>query len=259
MSVEQCRGDNAEGIGVLAVHDDRHIFGVNGHNYSHLVKILDGAGPSLHSTFARSDDLYYQWAGFDPRSAEYLQHIALALACQELRELVRVTDRPQVQLMISDPFWLAAAAGESTLLMELKADPNDAADAWVLRSLHGLMDLPAYRATALGRAAAKYVHDRLMQLPVAQTLDFMWYQALASVSALRTFRASGAPSLGVMQFQPGAVCTIACILGWTFIRSTLLRKCRGASTSMARAVVPTASSLMAPRSVGSYAAGFTRR
>ena len=27
-----------------------------------------------------------------------------------------------------------------------------------------------------------------MQLPVAQTLDFMWYQALASVSALRTFR-----------------------------------------------------------------------
>ena len=90
--------------------------------------------------------------------------------------------------MISDASWLAAAAGESTLLMELKADPNDAADAWVSRSLHGLMDLPAYRATALGRAAAKYVHDRLMQLPVAQTLDFMWYQALASVSALRTFR-----------------------------------------------------------------------
>ena len=55
-------------------------------------------------------------------------------------------------------------------------------------SLHGLMDLPAYRATALGRAAAKYVHDRLMQLRVAQALDFMWYQALASVSALRTFR-----------------------------------------------------------------------
>ena len=46
----------------------------------------------------------------------------------------------------------------------------------------------SYRATALGRAAAKYVHDRLMQLPVAQALDFMWYQALASVSALRTFR-----------------------------------------------------------------------
>ena len=176
---------NAEGIGVLAVHDDRRIFGVNGHNYSHLVKILDGAGPSLHSAFARSNDLYYQWAGFDPRSAEYLQHIALALACQEPRELVRVTDRPQIPRMISDASWLAAAAGESTLLMELKADPNDA-DAWVLRSLHGLMDLPAYRATALGRAAAKYVHDRLM--PVAQTLDFMWYQALASVSALRTFR-----------------------------------------------------------------------
>ena len=59
---------NAEGIGVLAVHDDRRIFGVNGHNYSHLVKILDGAGPSLHSAFAKSDDLYYQWAGFDPRT-----------------------------------------------------------------------------------------------------------------------------------------------------------------------------------------------
>ena len=73
----QCR----EGIGVLAVHDDRRIFGVSGHNYSHLVKILDGAGPSLHSAFARSDDLYHQWAGFDPRSAEFLQHIALALAC----------------------------------------------------------------------------------------------------------------------------------------------------------------------------------
>ena len=43
--------------------------------------------------------------------------------------------------------------------MELKADPNDAADAWVSRSLHGLMDLPAYRATALGRAAAKYVRS----------------------------------------------------------------------------------------------------
>ena len=40
--------------------------------------------------------------------------------------------------------------------MELKADPNDAADAWVSRSLHDLMDLLAYRA----RAAAKYVHDR---------------------------------------------------------------------------------------------------
>ena len=51
---------------------------------------------------------------------------------------------------------------------------NDAADAWVSRSL--------------GRAAAKYVHDQLTQLPVAQALDFMWYQALASVSALRTFR-----------------------------------------------------------------------
>ena len=58
----------------------------------HLVKILDGAGPSLHSAFARSDDLYYQWAGFDPRSAEYLQHIALALACQEPQELVSLTD-----------------------------------------------------------------------------------------------------------------------------------------------------------------------
>ena len=82
---------NAEGIGVLAVHDDRRIFGVNGHNYSHLVKILDGAGPSLHSAFARSDDLYYQWAGFDPRSAEYLQHIALALACQEPWETTNST------------------------------------------------------------------------------------------------------------------------------------------------------------------------
>ena len=30
--------------------------------------------------------------------------------------------------------------------------------------------------------------NMLMQLPVAQTLDFLWYQALASVSALRTFR-----------------------------------------------------------------------
>ena len=50
------------------------------------------------------------------------------------------------------------------------------------------MGVALYRATALGRAAAKYVHDRLMQLPVAQALDFMWYQALASVSALRTFR-----------------------------------------------------------------------
>ena len=102
---------NAEGIGVLAVHDDRRIFGVNGHNYSHLVKILDGAGPSLHSAFARSDDLYYQWA----RSAEYLQHIALALACQEPQELVRVTDRPQIPRMISDAAWLAAAAHGSSI------------------------------------------------------------------------------------------------------------------------------------------------
>ena len=38
---------HAKGIGVLAVHDDRRIFGVNGHNYSHLVKILDGAGPAF--------------------------------------------------------------------------------------------------------------------------------------------------------------------------------------------------------------------
>ena len=129
---------NAEGIGVLAVHDDRRIFGVNGHNYSHLVKILDGAGPSLHSAFARSDDLYYQWAGFDPRSAENLQHIALALACQEPRELVRVTDRPQIPRMISDASWLAAAAGERLGTRRTHG----------CRSLHGLMDLPAYRATA---------------------------------------------------------------------------------------------------------------
>ena len=120
---------NAEGIGVLAVYDDRRIFGVNGHNYSHLVKILDGAGPSLHSAFAKSDDFYYQCAGFDPRSADYLQHIALALACQEPQELVRVTDRPRIPCMISEAAWLVGAAGECSLLMELKADPNDAADA----------------------------------------------------------------------------------------------------------------------------------
>ena len=106
--------------GVRAALNARRIFGVNGHNYSHLVKILDGAGPSLHSAFAKSDDLYYQWAGFDPRSADYLQHIALALACQEPQELVRVTDRPQIPRMISEAAWLAGAA-----LMELKADPAD--------------------------------------------------------------------------------------------------------------------------------------
>ena len=39
--------------------------------------------------------------------------------------------------------------------------------------------------TALGRAASGYVQARLVQLPVAQTLDFLWFQALASVSALR--------------------------------------------------------------------------
>ena len=154
--------------------------------------------------------------------------------------------------MISEAAWLAGAAGECSLLMELKADPNDAADAWVSRSLHGLMDLPAYRATALGRAAAKYVHDRLMHCQWPKRLILCGKQALASVSALRTFRdprPSGAPSLGVMQSQPGAACTIACILGWIFIRSTLPRNCRGASTSTAMATVPTASSLMAPRSL----------
>ena len=48
--------------------------------------------------------------------------------------------------MISDAAWLAAAAGESTLAQGRPA--------WVSRSLHGLMDLPAYRATALGRAGS---------------------------------------------------------------------------------------------------------
>ena len=67
----------------------------------------------------------------------------------------------------------------------MKADPNDAADAFVQRSLRGLMDIRAFKATALGRAASGYA--RLVQLPVAQTLDFLWFQALASVSALRNF------------------------------------------------------------------------
>ena len=116
--------------------------------------------------------------------------------------------------MIPEAAWLAGAAGECSLLMELKADPNDAADAWVSRSLHGLMDLPAYRATALGRAAAKYVHDRLIR--------------------------------DEMQSQPGAACIIACILGWIFIRSTLPRNCRGASTY---GHGNRTSSLMAPRSL----------
>ena len=34
----------------------------------------------------------------------------------------------------------------------------------------------SYKATAIGRAASKYVQDRLAQLPVAQTLDFLWFQ-----------------------------------------------------------------------------------
>ena len=97
--------------------------------------------------------------------------------------------------VLSFPGWgttvCDVATLEHTISFGNKGMPP-AVDAWVSRSLHGLMDLPAYRATALGRAAAKYVHDRLMQLPVAQALDFMWYQALASVSALRTFRGPAA-------------------------------------------------------------------
>ena len=61
----------------------------------------------------------------------------------------------------------------------MKADPNDAADAFVQRSLRGLMDIRAFKATALGRAASEYVQARLVQLPVAQTLDFLWFQAPA--------------------------------------------------------------------------------
>ena len=47
------------------------------------------------------------------------------------------------------------------------------------------MDIRAFKATALGRAASGYVQQRLAQLPVVQALDFLWFQALASVSALR--------------------------------------------------------------------------
>ena len=111
--------------------------------------------------------------------------MALALACQDPTELMRVTAVEHIPRMIAEAAWLVESAGDSALLLEMKADPNDSAEAFVHRSLRGLMDLRAYKATAIGRAASKYVQDRLVQLPVAQTLDFLWFQALASVSALR--------------------------------------------------------------------------
>ena len=88
--------------------------------------------------------------------------------------------------MIAEAAWLVESAGDSALLLEMKADPNDSAEAFVHRSLRGLMNLKTYKATAIGRAATNFAQDRRAQLPVAQTLDFLWFQALASVSALRS-------------------------------------------------------------------------
>ena len=85
--------------------------------------------------------MYAQWPGFDVRSADYLQHIALALACQDSVELMRATAAERIPRMISEASWLADSAGDCPLLLEMKADPNDAADAFVQRSLRGLMDI----------------------------------------------------------------------------------------------------------------------
>ena len=175
----------AKGIGLLALVDDCYLFGPQGHNYSHLVRVLDAAGLELFGSCHKAGNMYELWPGFDVRSADYLQHIALALACQDPAALMQATAAEHIPRMISQASWLVDSAGDCPILLEMKADPNDAADAFVQRSLCGLMDIRAFKATALGRAAARYVQDRLVQLPVAQTLDFPWFQALASVSALR--------------------------------------------------------------------------
>ena len=90
-----------------------------------------------------------------------------------------------------------------------------------------------------------------MQLPVAQTLDVMWYQALASVSALRTFRDPPAqwrsfsrrdaiPAWGRLynRLHPGV----------DIYSVHFVKKMPWCQYFNGRAVVPTASSLMAPRS-----------
>ena len=111
--------------------DDYDSFGPRGHNYSHLVRVLDAAGPGLFGMCLKGGGMYAQWPGFNVRSADYLQHIALALACQDPVELMRATAAKHIPRMISEGSWLADSAGDCPLLLEMKADPNDAADAFV--------------------------------------------------------------------------------------------------------------------------------
>ena len=59
-----------------------------------------------------------------PRSADYLQRIALALACQDPTELMRVTAVEHIPRMIAEAAWLVESVGDSALLREMKADPN---------------------------------------------------------------------------------------------------------------------------------------
>lgn len=97
-----------------------------------LIAVIDGCGPTwLLATRAKSDELYVQWPGFDVRSADYLQHIALALACQDPKELMKVTSAEHIPRMICEAAWLVDSAGDCDLLLEMKAGPNDAADAFV--------------------------------------------------------------------------------------------------------------------------------
>ena len=131
-------------IGLIAVIDDVQTFGPSEH-YSHLVRVLDSAPHRLLITCAKSDELYVQRPGFDIRFTDYP------------KEFMKVIAVEHIPRMIVEAIWLVNSADDCALLLELQADPNDTADAFVHRSLRDLMDIKACKPTAIGRAASTYI------------------------------------------------------------------------------------------------------
>ena len=65
------------------------------------MRVLDAVGPGLFGMCLNGGGMYAQWPGFDVRSADYLQHLALGLACQDLVALMRATAAEHIPRMVS--------------------------------------------------------------------------------------------------------------------------------------------------------------
>ncbi len=160
-------------------------FGPQGHNYSHLVPALSHAPLALFGQVQSRDRLYGLWPGYDSEASGYFLQLALVLAMEQT-ELERLTSEGVVPRLIRERPWLQAVAGDSPLLTEQGADPNDSAEVFTHRLLVSQAGLPVWQNTNLATQCGAAMRRALRSVPVAQAVDFWWFQVLATVNTLRS-------------------------------------------------------------------------